>query len=185
VPYSLAARRASRLARCGRGWSAAAAVGRRKVAGQCAVGRRSLCPHHQYYNPLGGAAFGRSGRSNVKTRARALLTRRSQSLAARSVQSRTVGGGCGGRVPVGHRAISSRSGAHANDDARACSSSTRAQIKALEYSTSTRMRVPERVEGGGCLELQSARALWKGVNGEGICARDITLNVEQATKESS
>ena len=39
--------------------------------------------------------------------------------------------------------------------------------------------------GGGCLELQSARALWKGVNGEGICARDITLNVEQATKESS
>ena len=26
----------------------AAAVGRRKVAGQCAVGRRSLCPHHKH-----------------------------------------------------------------------------------------------------------------------------------------
>ena len=34
------------------------------------------------------------------------------------------------------------------------------------------------------LELQSARALWKGVNGEGICARGITLNVDQATQES-
>ena len=102
VPYSLAARRASRLARCGRGRLPAATVG------TVAVGRSVTTPSPPTLNPLGGAAFGRSGRSPVKTRARTLLTRRSQSLAARSVRSRSVGGG-GGRSPEGRRSMCSRS----------------------------------------------------------------------------
>ena len=98
VPYSLAARRASRLARCGRGRSPAASVG------AVAVGRSVTIPSPPILNPLGGAAFGRGGRSPVKTRARTLLTRRSQSLAARSVRS--VGGG---RSQEGHQSMGCRS----------------------------------------------------------------------------
>ena len=71
-------------------------------------GRSVTIPSSLTLNPLGGAAFGRGGRSPVKTRACTLLTRRSQSLAARSVRSRLVGGG-GGRSPEGHRSMGCRS----------------------------------------------------------------------------
>jgi len=92
-----------------RGSLGAGAVGRRRRSvGAVAVGRSVTIPSPPTLNPLGGAAFGRGGRSPVKTRARTLLTRRSQSLAARSVRSRMVSGG-GGRSPEGHRSMGCRS----------------------------------------------------------------------------
>ena len=85
---------------------------------------------------------------------------------------------------------------HANDGARAGESErARKRRRNSRFKQHARTNQGTRLQhehanegasaGGGCLKLQGARALWKGLNGDGICARGITLNVEKATKESS